>query len=385
MNICAQPSALNAWEKLRAQERARTLAATYFAPSKIAPNGVEDKQYVKHGVDAICRAACEENFGKYWAAFTAQLPADRYRSLAAILQGSLLVNMAGSVLENAGMAMEYICGMPVIPGSAVKGAARRYAIALLEETPAAEKDALLEQIIAVFGCVEDDFTDKGDLWHAYGDAEQLKTLAALYGKRVGGVDFLQAVPATPPKVCADVLTPHHSDYMSGNKTDPVDDEDPTPCFFPAVKGEKDTLYSFSLYAPQAPALLDTAAAWLTQALEQLGIGAKGAAGYGYFTVQKQDLSGVTPEQRDAIIFIANKQSVDKLFATFHKEVEKGGQSKLQCWALLRAVSEDDGKLAAYRAFMSRCPTEKKELKAFEKAKAAIAQLAAESNITLPSV
>ena len=48
------------------------------------------------------------------------------------LQSRLLVNMAGGVMENAGLCLDRF-GLPCIPGSAVKGCARRAALAALHE------------------------------------------------------------------------------------------------------------------------------------------------------------------------------------------------------------------------------------------------------------
>lgn len=48
------------------------------------------------------------------------------------LQSRLMVNMAGGVMENAGLCLDRF-GLPYIPGSAVKGCARRAALAALHE------------------------------------------------------------------------------------------------------------------------------------------------------------------------------------------------------------------------------------------------------------
>ncbi len=52
--------------------------------------------------------------------------------LYAQLQSRLMVNMAGGVMENAGLCLDRF-GLPYIPGSAVKGCARRLALAALRE------------------------------------------------------------------------------------------------------------------------------------------------------------------------------------------------------------------------------------------------------------
>jgi CRISPR type III-B/RAMP module RAMP protein Cmr6 len=52
--------------------------------------------------------------------------------LYAQLQSRLMVNMAGGVMENAGLCLDRF-GLPYLPGSAVKGCARRAALAALHE------------------------------------------------------------------------------------------------------------------------------------------------------------------------------------------------------------------------------------------------------------
>ena len=75
--------------------------------------------------------------------------------LFAQLQSRLMVNMAGGVMENAGLCLDRF-GVPYIPGSAVKGCARRMAIQNLLEAREAKELAdelgrLLADIALVFG------------------------------------------------------------------------------------------------------------------------------------------------------------------------------------------------------------------------------------------
>lgn len=71
--------------------------------------------------------------------------------LHAQLQSRLMINMAGGVMENAGLCLDRF-GVPLIPGSAAKGCARRAATqALLDaQTPGEKSDALFT-LLLVFG------------------------------------------------------------------------------------------------------------------------------------------------------------------------------------------------------------------------------------------
>lgn len=385
MNIYATKKAEEAWNSLRSRERARTLAATYFAPMALVNAFERDSEYKKKAVNAIAGAAELESYYAHWQRFVDSLPAESCRQVQAVLQGRLLVNLSGSILEGAGLSLEHVCGVPVIPGSAVKGAARRYAIALLQECEPAQKESLLESFISIFGCVEQDFEAGSDLALVLEPA-LLRELGELYGKRRGCVSFLQAVPGNPVRICADVLTPHHQKYMSGEKPEPADDEDPVPSFFPAVQGGADAAYTFALYALGHPELLDTAEEWLSQALALFGIGAKGAAGYGFFSIPDKALLGFTREQQQGIIYIRIKGKLRDMFAQFHKQKEK---DLWNYWALLRAISlpesDSDCRLKDFREFLEKVPTEKKEMKARTKALEAMQLMAREYNFNLPLI
>jgi CRISPR/Cas system CMR subunit Cmr6 (Cas7 group RAMP superfamily) len=96
--------------------------------------------------------------------------------LFAQLQSRLMLNMAGGVMENAGLCLDRF-GWPYIPGSAVKGCARRAALAALHEwcetgqkpsgkdnllTPACEdfesQAEMLATVARVFGWCEQDWS-----------------------------------------------------------------------------------------------------------------------------------------------------------------------------------------------------------------------------------
>jgi len=77
--------------------------------------------------------------------------------LYAQLQSRLMVNMAGGVMENAGLCLDRF-GLPCIPGSAVKGCARRAAtFELLESDSPESKADLLFRLALVFGWGDTDW------------------------------------------------------------------------------------------------------------------------------------------------------------------------------------------------------------------------------------
>lgn len=80
-----------------------------------------------------------------------------YSVLYGQLQARLMVNMAGGVLENAGLCLDRF-GMPYIPGSALKGCARRMALQQLIETDDPHgKSRTLLKLLMLFGWGETDW------------------------------------------------------------------------------------------------------------------------------------------------------------------------------------------------------------------------------------
>lgn len=185
----------------------------------------------------------------------------------ALQRTRLMVGMAGSVFENGGLTLDRISGIPFIPGSAIKGCARRASLAALEEWISNPSEFanrtnplcsfadyfttpldLLLAIARIFGWSKDDwklpedFQDddtwarkRSDLAWACGDhwksmqAEISHQLCAEFDvtpedpskpwrslpSSIGTVCFLPAYPwEEDPGIDIDVLTCHHSIYYA---------------------------------------------------------------------------------------------------------------------------------------------------------------------------
>ena len=165
-------------------------------------------------------------------------------SFTAKNKGRLLVNHTGGIVENSNLSLHRFFGCPIIPGSALKGISRN----------AARFDEDKERFERVFGGV-----DKGKSDNA------------------GSVAFLMAVPEKNDwTLVVDVLTSHGG----------VDTKNPVPVFFPAV--EKGAAFRFVI-APTSRSKegdLEFAAKYLKLALAENGVGAKTAAGYGWFEIME---------------------------------------------------------------------------------------------------
>ncbi len=251
--------------------------------------------------------------------------------LFAQLKARLMVNMAGGVMENAGLCLDRR-GLPHIPGSAVKGCARRMALqALRDWCPESERPSgdhlsasscqafqtraeMLHTIALVFGWVEQDWpaqdspqAQNSDFAWACHDSRAVaddaasslcrhlqakianpENPAASLPNFAGTIAFLAAFPNHSPALDLEIVNCHHPRYYMDNTDFPValDTEDPIPVYFPAIPSQTGfDHFAFPLIPLRRaddPRLAASARAWLSAGLEYLGIGAKTNAGYGWF-------------------------------------------------------------------------------------------------------
>ena len=233
------------------------------------------------------------------------------------LQARLILNASSGVLENAGLCLDRFSGVPFIPGSAVKGCARRMALQTLsEQTDNTAKAKLLGDIARAFGWGDTDWKEgrnrKGDLYSDFEFAcgegrswEQVRDLTADHlrtrlrlkissakaiweqlGSYAGDVCFMPGFPWELPAgdLELDVLTSHHPSYYSDPEI-PIarDTEEPNPVVFPTVA--PDLVFAFAVL-PGNTELARAARGWLHRGLEIFGLGGKTSAGYGWFECEQ---------------------------------------------------------------------------------------------------
>ena len=188
------------------------------------------------------------------------------------LGGRLIVNQAGGILENAGLCLHRHFNAPYIPGSALKGCARHAAWRVWHETPeGTSKLDAAKDVAEIFGYPTGD-TSLDDF---------LKAHCGYDGHQAGKVAFLDAVPETTARLSVDLVNCHHGEYYAGKRPEATDCESPIPNFFPVV--EAGARFSFTVVPCGASdALLDRARHFLVSAMTESGLGAKTAAGYGWF-------------------------------------------------------------------------------------------------------
>lgn len=173
------------------------------------------------------------------------------RTFTASPQWRFVVGLGrASVLETS-IALHHLYGMPIIPGSALKGLARAFAETLGEKAP---DDP---EVVTIFG-----------------------TAPGVTPMKAGGIVFFDAVPVSLPCFRLDVMTPHYGEYYRGEKP-PADYLTPNPIYFLTVE-KTEFLFALAARISEAAHLLSRAEEWLRGGLKELGIGAKTTVGYGYF-------------------------------------------------------------------------------------------------------
>jgi len=324
-------------------------------------------------------------------------------TIHAKLEARLLINMGGTVLENAGLQLDRF-GTAYLPGSAVKACARRTALAALRQwcetstkPDAASDDALapvcapfaapgdlLLAIIRVFGCTDLEWKTYEEAGNdlAWACANQWPTLRdqtrAILNRDTatpdetapthrGRIAFLPAYPHSrpTPDLELDVLTSHHQKYYSNELPTATDTENPIPVYFPAVAAG--AVYTFALLpvGHTDSTTLSQARSWLKVGLELFGLGAKTAAGYGFFSDATTEIAAKQAQEAEAKRLAAEeaaraaKQAAD-LAARKEREAQRAAMTPEQrADAELADRASDWGRMKQYlRDFPKHKPDEK---------------------------
>ncbi len=194
----------------------------------------------------------------YRNAYESYIKLQQSRQLCEVFTGTLRTPLAiglGSANPiEVGLTLHPIYGMPVIPGSALKGMCRRACRAYIDENPIENltTDMFLEEI--------------------FGDTS-----------KVGACTFWDAWYIPKDTVCPfqkDIITVHHPEYYNsrGGERFPTDFDDPTPIPFVSVKPKTQFYFAIDASGEWKQFFIEM----LKWGLVNIGIGAKTNTGYGYF-------------------------------------------------------------------------------------------------------
>ena len=199
------------------------------------------------------------------------------------LKSPLITGIGQTHPNEVGMVFDHTMGIPYIPASSVKGIVRfAHMLELIksdniEEYKKSDKGGeyidesdLETKIPAIFG----------------GDADGEKEGKEKTKKLKGKVIFLDAYPDKVPDLHVDIMNPHYGLYYSdeNGETPPADYLAPTPIKFLTVK--QGTVFTFRALAPKGSDFIEPVKTAFQKALEDEGVGAKTAVGYGRFEIQR---------------------------------------------------------------------------------------------------
>lgn len=243
-------------------------------PAEVSHLGLALARYLpasgakKEEAKELLMAALTERFGQNRPDFPAGYQASherwqraasgsgrQVRVLTLVSRGRAVVGLGtDSPLENS-LSTHHTYGVPVLPGSALKGLASSFAASHFEGW---ERDREDGPFLRLFGSTEG----------------------------AGLVTILDALPVPGTwRLHREVMTVHHQAYYGGGDVPPADWDDPVPVPFLSVSG------TFTLILSAAPGeegrdALTAMADLLTQALNEEGLGAKTSSGFGRFEVQQ---------------------------------------------------------------------------------------------------
>lgn len=278
------------------------LAKCTTTPTPSATDKDLDKKHKADVIATVCKikpcALYKQAFDR-WVGLTTN--PEQFASLSAKIEGRMFIGLATGGAIETGVSTQHSYGMPILAGSAVKGAVHAYAEAV---------GINAESLAVLFGEDEDTATDGRKagagclVWH---DA------------------WWYPHDNTQPFV-AEVVTVHHQGYYGGSG-EATDFDSPIPNQQVAVQG------SFYFVIEGETQWATFAKQLLQQALQQQGLGAKTAAGYGYFEPnQKMDKAvqklqtevgiGEIDDPLDKLRFVMKSLSEDEVVIFLTKDKNK---------------------------------------------------------------
>jgi CRISPR-associated protein Cmr6 len=200
----------------------------------------------------------------------------RWKSYVSALHGQtfhatvnwrLIIGLGSNTVLETGLTLHSLYGLPIIPGSALKGLTRAYA-ATEDATmylPNGKPSLKIE-------------TDPEDIQCIFGSEIEKK-------EHAGSVIFFDAIVMDKFSLTLDIMNPHYSNYY-GKGDAPSNDQNPIPVPFLTISN---ATFQFAVaprdYSKQKHREnANRAKAWLKLALQDYGVGSKTSADYGYFII-----------------------------------------------------------------------------------------------------
>lgn len=190
----------------------------------------------------------------------------------------LVIGLGAAHPQETSMTLHHIYGIPYIPGSAIKGVTKHWAVQklaahLFQSKNNNDFEKTLKEI--------SENLENGKENDIIVDDIEFNDLIKIFGtqKKAGEVIFMDAFPIGDINLKMDIMNTHYQDYYKGDKP-PADWLNPNPIKFLTVE---ETSFQFYLLSKNQK-LLIIAEKLLKEALKESGIGAKTSLGYGLFDI-----------------------------------------------------------------------------------------------------
>jgi CRISPR-associated protein Cmr6 len=208
---------------------------------------------------------------------TTQLQKEGYnlQNFSLSIYWRLVIGLGASHPQETSMTLHHIYGIPYIPGSAIKGVTRHWAVLKFADNNRKNNEKFEDAIKRIAEALE-----RGDDLNMEIDKIAFKDLIEIFGtqEKQGKVIFFDAYPVGEIKLKIDIMNPHYPEYYAGKET-PTDWQNPVPIKFLTVENTKFEFY-LGIKSKNSEGLLDKTKRLLLEALKEYGIGAKTSSGYG---------------------------------------------------------------------------------------------------------
>jgi CRISPR-associated protein Cmr6 len=290
-------------EQEQNQERWRKTSNFGLLLDKFTPSGLEGSQ--KHewleAATSIFTDAAKEAMEAQQQRWLNMVAHSKGKSFKLITASPLIVGLGAAHVLDTSITLDRNTGMPLIPGSALKGLARTVGlVAVAEKLTFANAVDPVKRLADLEAWIvnSDDLNNaaaldllRADILgtpHVSIDPKAIQRaidFRTVFGttRDAGKIVFVDGIYAgdTLPTYYIDIMNPHFSKYYTGSDA-PSDDQNPVPVSYLTVAKGQPFWFAIFPRMPSAAPPLKRARAWLIRGLKEFGVGAKTARGSGLF-------------------------------------------------------------------------------------------------------
>jgi CRISPR-associated protein Cmr6 len=203
---------------------------------------------------------------------------NNFEKFEATTSWRLVIGLGASHPQETSMTLHHIYGIPYIPGSAIKGVTRYWAILKFAEEMCKNENLEFEKAIEEVSKA----LENGEKMDLKVEDLEFNQLIEIFGtqKQQGKVIFFDAYPIGEINLKIDVMNPHYPEYYSKGQA-PTDWQNPIPIKFLTVENTKFQFY-LAVRGENSNKILEKTKELCLEALKEHGIGAKTSLGYGIF-------------------------------------------------------------------------------------------------------